>query len=94
METTYVKDTDTVVLVSLDRELTYANSSKNNNIKYRPDVFSRTVDKVETGDTLTVVNTSEELPDGWSKVTTENGKIGYVKTNTLANLDKVRENLT
>ena len=94
VETTYVKDTDTVVLVSLDRELTYANSSKNNNIKYRPDVFSRTVDKVETGDTLTVVNTSEELPDGWSKVTTENGKIGYVKTNTLANIDKVRENLT
>ena len=28
VETTYVKNTDTVVLVSLDRELTYANSSK------------------------------------------------------------------
>ena len=94
VETTYVKDTDTVVLVSLDRELTYANSSKNNNIKYKPDIFSRTVDKVKTGDTLTVVNTSEELPDGWSKVTTENGKVGYVKTNTLANIDKIRENLT
>lgn len=94
VETTYVKDTDTVVLVSLDRELTYANSSKNNNIKYKPDIFSRTVDKVKTGDTLTVVNTSEALPDGWSKVTTENGKVGYVKTNTLANIDKIRENLT
>ena len=28
VETTYIKDTNTVVLVSLDRELTYANSSK------------------------------------------------------------------
>ncbi len=27
-KTTYIEDTNTVVLVSLDRELTYANSSK------------------------------------------------------------------
>lgn len=93
VETTYVKDTDTVVVVSLDRELTYANSSKNNNIKYKPDTFSKTVAKVEKGDTLTVVNTQEELPDGWSKVTTESGKVGYVKTSTLANTKKMRENL-
>lgn len=94
VETKYVKDTDTVVLVSLDRELTYANSSKNNSVKYKPDTFSRTVDKVNSGDTLTVINTDEKLPVGWSKVTTEKGKVGYVKTKTLANIDKVRENLT
>ena len=94
VETKYVKDTDTVVLVSLDRELTYANSSKNNSVKYKPDTFSRTVDKVNSGDTLTVINTDEKLPEGWSKVTTEKGKVGYVKTKTLANIDKVRENLT
>lgn len=93
VETTYVNNTDTVVLVSLDRELTYANSSKNNNVKYKPDIFSRNVDKVNSGDTLTVVNTEEELPSGWSKVTTENGKVGYVKTNTLANLDQIRSTL-
>ena len=93
VETTYVDTTDTVVLVSLDRELTYANSSKNNNVKYKPDIFSRNVDKVNSGDTLTVVNTEEELPSGWSKVTTENGKVGYVKTNTLANLDQIRSTL-
>ena len=93
VETTYVDTTDTVVLVSLDRELTYANSSKNNNVKYKPDIFSRNVDKVNSGDTLTVVNTEEELPSGWSKVTTENGKVGYVKTNTLVNLDQIRSTL-
>ena len=93
VETKYVKSTDTVILVSLDRELTYANSNKNNNVKYRPDIFSRTIDKVNIGDKLTVVNTDEELPNGWSKVTTENGKVGYVKTDTLENIDKVRSTL-
>ena len=94
VETTYIDSTDTVVLVSLDRELTYANSSKNNNVKYKPDIFSKSIDKVNLGDTLTVVNTDESLPSGWSKVTTENGKVGYVKTNTLANIDKIRSTLS
>ncbi|MFR7666291.1 MAG: glycosyl hydrolase family 18 protein [Clostridia bacterium] len=31
--------------------------------------------------------------NGWTKVTTENGKIGYVKTSTLANEKQIREKL-
>ena len=50
VETTYIKDTNTVVLVSLDRELTYANSSKKNSVKSNPTMFSKTVDKIEKGD--------------------------------------------
>ena len=55
VETTYIKDTNTVVLVSLDRELTYANSSKKNSVKSNPTMFSKTVDKIEKGDNVTVV---------------------------------------
>lgn len=95
VETKYVQETDTVVLVSLDRALTYANSSKNNSIKYEPTIFSKTVDKIEKGDTVTVVNSKGESQNNtWTKVITENGKIGYVKTNSLANTKQIRNELT
>lgn len=94
VETTYIKDTDTVVLVSLDRELTYANSSKNNSVKSKPTVFSKTVDKIEKGDNVTIIPKKTEGENGWTKITTENGKIGYVKTSTLANTKKIRDNFT
>ncbi len=109
VETSYVKETDTVVLVSLDRELTYANSSKNNSVKWKPTMLSKTVDKINKGDTVTVVpaknstnnkdskdtnqTNNYETENGWTKITTENGKIGYVKTKTLANTKKIRDNL-
>ena len=93
VETEYKESTNTVVLVSIDRELVYANSTKNNGVKYKPTIFSKNVDKVTRGDTLIIVKTTEELPEGWTKVTTENGKIGYVKTKTLANTTKAREDL-
>ena len=93
VETEYKEKTDTVVLVSIDRELVYANSTKSNNVKYKPTIFSKNVDKISRGDTLIIINTDEEVPSGWTKVTTENGKIGYVKTKTLANTTKAREDL-
>ncbi len=93
VETEYVEDTDTVILVSLNRELTYANSSKKNSIKYKPTVLSRTLEKVNKGDNLVIASTTEKIPEGWTKVSTENGKVGYVKTSTLANKKKIRENL-
>ena len=92
VETTYIKETDTVILVSIDRELIYANSSKNNSIKAEPTIWSRTIDRINKGDNVTIVS-YEDLEDSWTKVTTENGKIGYVKTKTLANVKKVREKL-
>ena len=93
VETTYIEDTNTVVLVSLDRELTYANSSKKNSVKSKPTMFSKTVDKIEKGDNVTVVPSKNGDENGWTKVTTEHGKIGYVKTTTLANTKKIRDNL-
>lgn len=93
VETTYIEDTNTGVLVSLDRELTYANSSKKNSVKSKPTMFSKTVDKIEKGDNVTVVPSKNGDENGWTKVTTENGKIGYVKTTTLANTKKIRDNL-
>lgn len=95
VETTYIESSDTAVLVSLDREYTYANSAKKNNVKSLPTIFSKTIDKVNKGDNVTLVtNTNNEnIPSGWIKVTTENGKVGYLKEKSVANTKKVRDNL-
>lgn len=53
------------------------------------------MDKVQTGDNLTIVSVEDdEQIDNWTKVTTENGKIGYVKTSSLANKKQIRNELT
>lgn len=94
VETKYIPKTDTVVLESLDRELTYANSNKNNSIKYKPTIFSKTVDKIKKGDNVTIVKQEKSAQNNWTKVITENGKIGYVKTSSLANQKQIRSELT
>lgn len=89
VETTFIPETNTVLSVSLDKKLVYANSSKNNSVKYKTTVFSKTVDRIKKGENVTIVDSK----DDWTKITTENGKIGYVKTKTLANEKVVREDL-
>ena len=36
---------------------------------------------------------ASDANDGWAKVRTQNGKVGYVKKDKLANFDTVRENM-
>lgn len=78
-----------VTVDSLDRELTKADTTKKVSVKYNTKLISRTVDKVGAGEKVVVV--SEK--DGWTKVRTANGKLGYVKTDKLTNVVKVREKI-
>ena len=89
VETEYIEDSNTVILTSLDRELVYANASKNCGIKWKPTMFSKNVDKVKRGDNLTVVPSKDKTE--WTKVTTALGKVGYIKTSNLVNEQKVRD---
>ncbi len=73
---------------SLDRELIKADTSKKVNVKYNTKLISKTVDKVEAGQKLIIISENNK---GWTKVRTDNGKIGYVKTDVLANKTTVRE---
>ena len=67
------------------------------NVKYKTTIFSKTVDKVERGDTLILVqdkeNNSNVEEDGWIKVRTKNGKLGYVKKEDISNEQVLREEL-
>ena len=85
-----IKDTNTVIVDSLDREQKQAEASKKLNVKLKTKFFSRTVDEIEKGDKVVIISQTQ---DGWSKIRTKNGKIGYVKTKKLTNETLVRENL-
>ena len=76
----YIADQKILVLDSLDRGLSKANVSRNASVKIKKTVLSKTMDKVKKGDTVVVIEKSE---DGWSKIRTKAGYIGYLKTNKL-----------
>ena len=90
---TYVQETDTVILESLNKKLVVADSNKKNSVKAYPTAISRTVDKLDKGEIVTLVLNSDTNTDGWIKVRTNIGKIGYVKENTITNKTVVREDL-
>ena len=86
---TYITDKNTLVMDSLEKELIKADVSSKVSVKYKNTVFSKTVDTVNKGSKVIVV----EEKNGWSKIRTNAGKIGYVKTSKIQNKYYVRQNL-
>ena len=97
IEVNYSSETNIVTIDSLNRKFVQALSEKNMSVKYLPTVFSKTVDKVERGDTLVLVQDRENggnvVEDDWIKVRTKNGEIGYVKQDNITDENTVREDL-
>lgn len=96
-EMKYVESTDSIIIDSLSKKLVQATCNKDLSIKYKADMFSKTVDKVKKGATLTIVqdtktNTDFEI-DGWVRVRTENAIIGYVNRKDLVNEKNTRETI-
>lgn len=96
-ELDYNEDNQIITVDSLNRKLVTAISSKATNIKYKPTNLSKTVDKVERGETLYVLQNTESREDEkdgkYLKVRTEDGIIGYVKESGLINKVAVRDDL-
>lgn len=88
VKATYNKEYNTVVLDSLDRKLEIATSLDKNKVKYKPTYFSKTVDELETGEEVYIVQAkSDDLQTtskGYIKVRTKAGKLGYVKQNSIS----------
>ena len=83
----YIKDTDTIIIDSLDRKQETATVNKKTKIKFKPQVFSRTLDKLKENDEIVFIEEKED----WAKVRTIDGTIGYVKKENLNDLEVVRE---
>ena len=86
----YIKDKEILLLDSLDKALLKADVSKKCSVKYMDTTFSKTVDKLEKGDKVVCV---DNLENNWTKVRTEDGQIGYIKTKILHNEIYVREDI-
>lgn len=88
IEVNHIKETDIITIDSLDREQIKYQANKKVSVKYKAKLLSKTVDKLEIGDKFIWIADSNK---GWSKIRTQNGKIGYIKTDTLANKEITRE---
>ena len=96
VEISYIESTNTITVDSKDRRYVLADSAKNSNVKAYPTTFSRTVDKIEEKETVTIVQTEEgknNVIDGWVEVRTDTGKLGYVKEKTITNELVMRETI-
>ena len=87
IDISYIKESDTVVIESIDREKITAKATKNTNVKSMKKVLCRTVDKITENDEFVII----EKNAGWVEVRTTNGKIGYIKENIIKEETKVRE---
>lgn len=78
-----------ITIDSLDRELIKADLNKDVNVKYNTKLIAKTVDKAKKGEKVIVI--SEK--DGYARIRTENGIIGYIKSDKLTNKTTVREKM-
>lgn len=89
IEVQNIEDTKVITMDSLNKEQKKAIVTSNVSIKSSTRMIAKTVDRIKKGSTVVVISSDK----GFSKVRTENGKIGYMKTKKLANEYTVRENL-
>lgn len=89
VELSNIEKTKTITLDSIDREQVKANLKSKTSVKSQGKLISRIVDKAQKGSEVVVIDEIEGKK--WVKVRTENGKIGYIKTNKLENITTVRE---
>lgn len=84
-----------VVIESLDKKLTTGKATKKISVKYKPTFFSRTIEKVSGNEKVVIAEVDKNaLPQGWIKVRTQNGNIGYVEEKLLDNISVEREEKT
>ena len=83
----YVKDTNTIVIDSLDRKQEVATTSKETKLKYKPQTLSGTLAKLELNEEVVYI---DETGD-WVKARAKDGTIGYIKKEDLGNIEVSRE---
>ncbi len=89
IEIKYIENSKVLTIDSTSKEQKKAIITKNVAVKSSTKFIAKTVDRVKRGSYVVVV--SED--NGYAKIRTENGKIGYVKSNKIANTVVVREEI-
>lgn len=92
VKTTYIKENNSVVFDSLDRELETAKCVKNVKVKSKTTILGKTLETVNEGENLYISNVNKDsVPEGFVKVRTKNGNLGYIKENQITEHEIVRE---
>ena len=89
IEISNIEKTKVVAMDSLEKEQKKAIITSGVAVKSSTNFISKTVDRVKKGDSVIVVSSN----NGYTRIRTENGKIGYIKSNKLENEFTVRENM-
>ncbi len=89
IEIKYLEKTKVLTIDSLSKEQKKAIITKNVPVKSSKKFISKTIDRIKKGSYVIVI--SEE--DGYTRIRTENGKVGYVKSKRIANIVTTRENI-
>lgn len=88
----YQQETNIVTVDSLDRDYKIATTGKKARVKQKPSAFSKTVAIVEQGESFIIANREDyPVPDGWIRVRTESGVLGYVKDKKMGQINTIRE---
>lgn len=85
-----IESTNIITIDSTDREQIKYTVNSDSSVRYSTDFFSVTIDRVKKGDSVVKV---KDYQNGWIKIRTQNGKLGYIKNNKLTNEITVRQNM-
>lgn len=83
----YIKDTNTIIIDSLDRKQEVANTTKETKLKYKPQTLSGTLEKLDANEQVVYI----EETNNWAEVRSKDGTIGYIKKEDLGNVEVARE---
>ena len=89
IEIKYLENSKVLTVDSTSKEQKKAIITKNVAVKSSTKFIAKTVDRVKKGSYVIVISEDK----GYTKIRTENGKIGYVKSNKIANTVVVREEM-
>lgn len=89
IEIKYIENSKVLTIDSIAKEQKKAIITKNVAVKSSTRFIAKTIDRAEKGNYVVVI--SEE--NGYARIRTKNGKLGYVKSNKIANTVVVREEI-
>lgn len=90
IEINVFKENKIVIIDSLDEELSKGGIAKNTSVKEKQKIFSKTLSKVKKEEPIVII---EKYDNGWTKVRTENGIIGYIKQKLIKDEKSIRQKL-
>ena len=86
------KVNNNIAIESLDKKSKKGVVKKNINLKAKARDLSGNIEKIKKGSEVKIAETDQNsMPDGWIKVRTENGRIGYIKEKDVKDIVIERE---